>query len=120
MKNTLIRHCLLCQNVLFGRSDKKFCDDHCRNAFHNEQTRITSVQVRAINKILQRNRRILIQFRANLSNQVSKQELHSAGFNFDYFTHIKPLKGGKSQIFCYEQGYLPIENDYFALVIQQD
>lgn len=120
MKKTAIRHCLLCQNVLFGRSDKKFCDDHCRNEFHNEKARKVSSHTRPINRILQRNRRILMQFHSKFQHKVTRQQLSTAGFNFDYFTHIKRLKDGKSQIFCYDQGYLPIENDYFALVIQQD
>ena len=29
-----VPHCLECGDVLYGRSDKKFCDATCRNAWH--------------------------------------------------------------------------------------
>jgi len=33
------RYCLECGEPLIGRSDKKFCDDQCRNAYNNKLNR---------------------------------------------------------------------------------
>jgi len=30
------RKCLECNEPFYGRSDKKFCSDHCRNAHNNK------------------------------------------------------------------------------------
>lgn len=42
------------------------------------------------------------------------------GFNFDYYTNIYTTKTGNTYFFCYEQGYLPVEEEYYALVIKQE
>lgn len=31
------KYCLYCQKALFGRSDKKYCDVHCKSAFEYEE-----------------------------------------------------------------------------------
>ena len=47
---------------------------------------------------------------------VSKQKLSSAGFNFNYFTNLVKTKESKLYYFCYEFGYLPLENEKILLV----
>jgi len=42
------------------------------------------------------------------------------GFNFHYYTNVYTTKSGASYFFCYEQGYLRIENDKYMLVHKQD
>ena len=42
------------------------------------------------------------------------------GFNFNYTTNTYTTRAGKTYHFCYEQGYLPTGNDYFALVIRKE
>jgi hypothetical protein len=42
------------------------------------------------------------------------------GFNFDYFTNVYRTKSGKVYYFCYEQGYLQLKDDYYALVIKSE
>jgi hypothetical protein len=42
------------------------------------------------------------------------------GFDFKYFTHVYKTKEGRVYYFCYEYGYLPLEHDYFALVMNKE
>ena len=40
----------------------------------------------------------------------------SKGFDFEYFTNQLHTKTGNTYFFVYEQGYMPLENDYYILV----
>jgi hypothetical protein len=43
-------------------------------------------------------------------------KMKEKGFNFNYFTHVYHTKTGNTYNFCYEYGYLPLDNDYFMVV----
>ena len=51
---------------------------------------------------------------------MGKSKLLDLGFNFNYFTNVYKTKTGKVYYFCYEQGYLPLEDNQFALVIREE
>ncbi len=110
------RTCIECGESFNGRADKKFCSDMCRNAYNNKLNSDTNNYVRNINNILRKNRRIMEELLPEETAKVSQQKLIDKGFNFNYFTNITKTKTGKSYIFCYEFGYLPIEGNYFLLV----
>jgi predicted nucleic acid-binding Zn ribbon protein len=114
------RTCLTCGEVLHGRADKKFCSDQCRNEYNNRERRSYTNYMRQVNGILQKNRRILSSFNPDGKAKIHKSKLLDEGFNFNYFTNIYRTKAGKTYYFCYEQGYLFIEDDYLALVHKQD
>ena len=103
-----------------GRVDQKFCSDQCRNNYNNSQNRDESSLMKNINRQLRKNRRILKDLNPYGKAKVKKHTLLSRGFNFKYFTNVYKNKEGKVYYFCYEQGYLPIDNDFFALVINKD
>lgn len=113
-----IQKCRACNLRIKGRSDKKFCNDQCRTAFHNQQRRQTLQYTRTINAILRKNRSVLatLTSRQKVDNHVSKYQLERMGFNFTYHTHTYLSSTGKLYYFCYEHGYLPLENGYFALI----
>ena len=54
--------CLNCEKTLKGRTDKKFCDDYCRNSYNNQLKASKNNLVRNINNALGKNRRILESF----------------------------------------------------------
>lgn len=114
--------CLSCGETIKGRADKKFCDDQCRNAYNNTQNSDANNYVRNINNTLRKNRRILEQLNTDESGKtkISKAKLLQAGFHFDYFTNILQTKAGRTYYFCYEHGYLPIENDWYMLVVRDE
>ena len=108
--------CLECGEKIRGRTDKKFCSDYCRNAYHNKVNKESSNLVRNINNVLRRNYRILEELNPAGKTSVSRSKLLSNGFDFEYFTNIYTTKTGNRYHFVYDQGYLKLENDYYALV----
>ena len=112
--------CPVCGDPIIGRIDKKFCSDQCRNAFNNQQNIHTSETIRSINKILKNNHKILSLLNPDGKTKVSRKKLVSKGFNFDYFTSIYNTQKGTTYYFCYEQGYLSLEDDFFALVERKE
>lgn len=42
------------------------------------------------------------------------------GMNFDFYTNVYKTKAGKTYFFCYDQGYIPLEDDFYALVVKED
>ena len=114
------RTCTECGDAFEGRVDKKFCSDQCRNTYNNRQNADANNFVRNINFILRKNRRILEELNPEGKAKVKREQLITKGFNFSYHTNIFSTKTGKDYVFCYDQGYLPIEDDYFMLVVKQD
>ena len=53
------KNCLACDKPVKGRTDKKFCDDFCRNKYNNQLKAGCNNYVRNINNALGKNRRIL-------------------------------------------------------------
>lgn len=115
-----MKSCLNCQEEIIGRVDKKFCSDYCRNQFNNSLNSDANKFVRNVNNILRKNRRILSRLNPEGKITVHKDKIYEKGFNFKYFTNVYTTKNGKSYFFCYEQGYLELENDYIMLVKKMD
>lgn len=112
--------CLECGDEFLGRVDKKFCSDQCRNTFNNRLNSDANNYVRNINHILRKNRKILEDLNLKEKTKVHKSQLASKGFNFNYFTNIYKTKTEKEYFFCYDMGYLPIEDDFFMLVVRKE
>ncbi len=111
--------CLECGEKVFGRADKKFCSDQCRTSYNNKNNSDSSNFMRNVNNILRKNRRILAELNPNGKSKVSKTKLMDLGFKFSYFTNTYTTKNGNVYHFCYDQGYLELDNDMFALVVRQ-
>ncbi len=112
-----VTNCLTCNSELRGRSDKKFCDDQCRTTYNNQQN-IEPVFVKEITAAIKKNRKIMEALIPEDTGKikVSQQKLLAKGFNFAYHTHTYTTKVGSNYVFCYEYGYLKIENDNYMLV----
>ena len=113
------RKCLECQEILHGRSDKKFCGDYCRNTYNNKLNSESNKTVRKINKTLKRNYTIL---KSNFQNQekiVSKTNLVNLGFDFNYFTGIESNNKKKCYI-LYDRGYIPLTKQRYLIIKKQE
>jgi hypothetical protein len=115
-------HCLNCDKLLKGRTDKKFCDDYCRNSYNNQLKSTKNNLVRNINNALGKNRRILESFlkQEEETANIHKDKLLEKGFQFKYLTHTYTTKKGKVYFFCYDLGYMPLDNDWYLLVKRKD
>ena len=114
------RLCLECDAKIHGRKDRKFCSDYCRNTYNNRLNEDATAYVRRINSILRKNRRILSQLNPQGKKTVDAITLAEEGFNFHYYTNIYTTQKGAQYFFCYDQGYLKMENDQVMLVVKQD
>jgi len=112
--------CIECNHEFFGRSDKKYCSDNCRNAFHNKQKADENQLINQVNGILRKNRKILHEVFNKGKTRISKEKLLSQGFNFTYYTNIYKTGQGKEYYFCYEQGYIFQDYEQVQLVIKKD
>lgn len=110
------RVCPECGELIKGRVDKKFCSDMCRNAFNNKANSDSNNYIRNINNSLRRNRRILEESIRGEKSTIPKQKLVDRGFNFKYYTHRHLTGNNHHYFYCYEFGYLPIENEYILIV----
>ena len=112
------RHCHACNKPIRGRTDKKFCDDYCRNSFNNQLKADSNNLVRNINNALRRNRRILEDLLDPNEPvaKTSRDKLLHEGFHFKYLTHTYTNAKGNIYYFCYEYGYLALENDRYLIV----
>lgn len=116
------KSCHECGKPLKGRTDKKFCDDFCRNGFNNKINSDSNAYVRNVNNILRRNRRIMEDLfpPAEEMIKVTRQRLMEKGFLFKYMTHTYVNKKGNTYYFCYEYGYLPLEENWVLLVKRKE
>jgi hypothetical protein len=111
--------CLECGEPLLGRADKKFCSDQCRNTFNNRMNSDATNLVRNINNQLRKNRRILSELNPEGKCKVQKDQLLSKGFSFRYCTHSYTTQKGTTYYFSYDQGYLPLEDGSYFLVVDK-
>ncbi|MGK6351823.1 hypothetical protein [Parapedobacter sp. DT-150] len=110
------KRCLDCGALLLGRADKKFCDDACRSNYNNRRNSEENSYLRKVNNILKRNRKILETLNPDGKTKVKWKSLIHAGFNFDYITDMYETSKGTQYRFCYEYGYLLLDNDEVLLV----
>lgn len=112
-------NCLECNDEFIGRSDKKFCSTECRSTYNNRLNSDSSNFMRNINNILRKNRRILAELNPHGKAKIHRDKLTERGFKFSYFTNIYRTKKGNAYHFCYDQGYLELEDNMFTLVVRQ-
>ncbi len=112
--------CLNCSKHIRGRSDKKFCNDHCRNTYNNRRNSDSNSYIRSINFYLRKNRRILEGcLLSRQTARTTKSKLNGKGFRFKYFTHTYTNSKGKLFHYCYEYGYLVLEKENVMIIRKQ-
>jgi len=114
--------CLSCGSTVKGRADKKFCNDYCRNEYNNTLKSDKTNLVRNINNALGKNRRTL-EYLLAAGEEMSKvhgDKLLAKGFQFKYITHTYTNKKGNVYFFCYDMGYLPLDNDWYLIVKRKE
>ena len=108
--------CLECGDPLKGRSDKKFCSDYCRNAYNNKVNKDSKNLIRNTNNRLRKNYKILSDLNTTGKTKVTRSKLIHHNFDFNFFTSIYTTKTGNTYYYCYDQGYLALENDFYLLI----
>ncbi len=114
------RYCKECREEIRGRRDKQYCSDYCRAQHFNNMNAEISNFMRRVNYTIRKNRGILSDLNPKGKAKAHKLRLIDAGLNFDYFTNVYRTRAGKVYYFCYDQGYVELEEDYYALVVKED
>lgn len=101
------RRCLSCGHILYGRADKKFCNDSCRNTWNNRVRHRATSAVYMVNTILKRNRNLLQDALPNGTStaRIRKIQLEAQGFNPGFFTGASKRRNGSLVFLCYEFGF---------------
>lgn len=114
-----VKNCLACERPIKGRTDKKFCDDSCRNNYNNRLNSDASPLVRNINNILRKNRRILEELLSGMEKKVliiDKIKLVEKGYQFEYCTEHYTTKENEQYYYCYDYGYRPLDEEKLMAV----
>ncbi len=103
----LCKHCHKEINLSIGRRDRQFCDEECKNRYHNRIAYEEEKEAKRINKILKKNRNILKKMSLRKEHEeISHERLLKEGFDFNYHTHFKITVHQKYEYtFCYDYGY---------------
>ena len=111
--------CLQCGKPLkSGRIDKKFCNEGCRNNYHNAQKLAENTEIKNINQALKNNRKILKKILGDKSSEiVSREVLLKSGFEFSFHTHyITTHFKNNIYTFCYNYGYRLLEHNNYKVI----
>lgn len=118
------QECLYCNNKLVGRTDKKFCNLHCKSAYQYKRSK--QEPERFYNKVdnqLKLNRRLLKEYNKGGKVTVRSTVLLELGFDPKFFTHYWKNQKGEVYLFVYEYGFLKKTDngkEKYVLVIWQD
>jgi len=111
------KYCAFCGEALKGNANKKFCNDSCRSSFNNERYRENNQELSRINRLLKKNRAILLgQLNGGDKLVLHKDQLTARGFDFGFHTHIYTTRKGDQYFYCYDTGYLLLEKDRVLIV----
>ncbi len=118
MQHTPLKNCIACSKVIKGRIDKKFCNDYCRNGYNNQLKSAANNYVRNINNRLSKNRRILENILGEKDSMIKlkKEYMMQLGFSFNLTTQIHKNKLGAHYFYCYEYGYMPLDNEWCVII----
>ena len=100
------QNCLMCgSEIQYGRSDKRFCCEDCRNRYHN----IRSGEIRAYrNRVittLSVNYRILDALLKQNREAAPLAELEAAGFRPGFITSCRKDRYGHTECSCFDIRY---------------
>ena len=107
------KYCQHCREHLSGRVDKKFCDDHCRNAYHNELRRARSAECRPIQQRIARNYKILQELRERGVREVHEAFLSGKGFDHRFCTQ----KSSREDIIVFDLQLKKYGGDLYKLEV---
>lgn len=117
-------NCLYCDKVLTGRTDKRYCDLHCKSAYQYQKQRLQPE--RFYNKVdnqLRLNRKLLKEYNKAGKSIIRTKLLFDLGFDPNFFTHYWKNQKGDVYLFVYEYGFLKKNEggkDKYVLVTWQD
>lgn len=117
-----LKTCKMCKSPLRGRADKVFCSVTCKNDYHVRLRRATALVVRETDKILHRNRSILLEVMGKNKQQkkVNRLILEKKKFRFNYFTGSYLNSRGKTYHYVYDFAWMTFSDQEVLIVRKKD
>jgi len=111
-------YCKMCKSPIRGRSDKLFCTIGCKNEYHIKLRKVTSAATQSIDRILHRNRSILLEVLGkNLSQKkVERETLDKKKFNFHYVTGYYLNSKNKMYNYVYDFAWMIFSNQEILVI----
>ncbi len=112
------KKCKICSNTILGRRDKLFCSIRCKNYYHTNLRRVTREAAIKIDRILHRNRSILLEIMGKNTSQkkVDRILLEQKRFRFNYLTHFHINSKGKTFHWIYDFAWMSFSDDEILIV----
>ena len=118
------QNCKHCNKELQGRTDKKYCNLHCKSAYQYQLAKEQPERFyNIVDNQLKLNRKILKEFNRGGKVTVRAALINELGFNADFFTHFWKNNKGEVYLFVYEYGFLKIKEqakEKYVMVLWQD
>ena len=110
--------CKICKKTIVGRSDKIFCSVRCKNYYHINLKNVTDIAVFDIDKILHRNRSILLEImgKNKIQMKVNRRLLETKKFTFKYHTHFHVNSKRKMYHHVYDFAWIEFSDDEILIV----
>lgn len=107
--------CLHCgRTITYGRTDRKFCSDSCKNTYNNFLRKVHCTYKTRIDKAIARNYTILNNLVKLKVDQITMAEAQAMGFNPCFVTsHSK--ESGHSLYTCYDISFRISESRIFNI-----
>ena len=106
--------CLTCNSKFTGRADKKYCNEACKNDYHNQKSSGKSVNGKQQFLLAKRNHGILSRIEAAGIDQIGIKELEVCGFNFEGITGMKNPASGTPRLYCFDFS-LQLYGNYYRI-----
>jgi len=100
--------CQYCSSILKGRSDKKFCNTDCKNAFHNPLNRERQLKLKNDDRILHHNHKVLCRFYEHSKGEefIPLRPLLQEGFDPQFFIGtMKTRDSGETVYIVYNSAF---------------
>ena len=112
------RKCKICKTPLKGRQDKVFCSIDCKNYYHVNLRRVTKSATQTTDKILHRNRSILLEVMGKNSQQkkVDRKILDRKKFNYKYMTGYYVNSKNKTYHLVYDFAWMEFTDGEILIV----
>ncbi len=112
------RLCKLCKNSFKGRSDKIFCSPDCKASYHSQLKAVTNKATLSTDKILHRNRSILLEFLGKNIHQkkVHRDQLAKKNFRFEYMTGFYENAQGKRYHIVYDFAWMAFKTGEILII----
>ncbi len=110
--------CKVCQKEFTGRKDKIFCSIQCKNDYHITLRKATKEIAYPLDKILHRNRSILLELMGAKGNKkiLKRSALVKKKFQFKFLTHYSINKEGKQYNHVYDFAWMEFSDDEILIV----